>query len=148
MWDIWHIYFAEKKYKINEQLFCLSDNTFFIIATRWGLDVSEFEVRLGGRRFSLFHTLPGRPCYRLSLPDPSPGVKLQGRRFEHPPHLMSRLKKIRALQRLHLCAYVPWYRRIFTFKTIFIFLRSIKRGFFSLSGAFLMFSLQTQSIKC
>ena len=40
------------------------------------------------------------------LPDPSPGKKLPERRFEHPPHLMSRLKKSRAVHLLHLCAYM------------------------------------------
>ena len=67
------------------------------------------------------------------IPKRFPRIKLSERKFDHPPHLMSRLKKCRVVNLLHLCAYVSWNGRIFTFPSIFIFLLSINSVF---SGAF------------
>jgi hypothetical protein len=64
------------------------------IATRYRLEGPRIESRWGARYSAPFQTGPGVHSASYAMGTGSfPGVKVPGRGFDHPPHLVTKLKK-------------------------------------------------------
>ena len=87
----------------------------FSEATRYGLDDPAIESRWGARFSTPVQTGPRfHPASHTMGTDSFPGVKRPGRGVNHPPHLVPRLKKGKAIPVLPLCAFVACSRVNFT----------------------------------
>jgi len=64
------------------------------VPTRYGLDVPGIKYRWGARFSAPFQTGPGAHPASCTMGTGSfPGVRRPGRGVDHPPHLVSKLKK-------------------------------------------------------
>ena len=90
------------------------------IATRYGLDGPGIESRWGARFSATVQTGPGAHPASYTMGTGSfAGVKRPWRGVDHPPHLVSRLKKEYSLPLLPLWAFVAYSRVNFNFTVLY-----------------------------